>query len=261
MRNLSDAEKQKLYDSLKAEILRQMEQMDQNMIDKIRNGYSGTLSFTHAQIPTNHPRSSGRSLRAPYGLSPTDVSAKGKYEYQEPEQDEQGTYYGYKILIRRNEQCDCPACSALVSPRYAAVWINGELEAHAEPSERSMDGIHFTKRPDHPELDNPIYHKRTGGYYIGIFDHDYPDQRKREKSVLVKCALSGTVIETEQGFRAQYAQIIGVFEDGHWQAYQDYSQRSTRHPYRTSEPWQDDWKRYGGWDTGPNSGGITSAGS
>ena len=83
-----------------------------------------------------------------YGsISPTDKNAKGRFPYQEPEQDEQGTYYGYKVL----DFCTC-GCGQFRSPRYPTIWENGELQADREPSEQSMFGIHCTKHPDHPAL-------------------------------------------------------------------------------------------------------------
>jgi hypothetical protein len=136
--------------------------------------------------------------------------------YQTPERDEQGTFYGYKALRRH---CDHPECECLISPRYMVAWDeNGELEADREPSEHTSHGIHFTKAFDNSELRN---------YF-------YPD------SVLVKCALSGTVIETEQGFRAQHAQIIGVLIDGNWKSYQDYKECAKSHFY--TNPFENDRK-------------------
>jgi hypothetical protein len=75
-----------------------------------------------------------------------------------------------------------------------------------------MNGIHFTKRPDHPELRNYAEN-----------DYRYYGSQNRPKSFLVKCALSGTIVVTEQGFRAQHVQIIGVVLDGNWTSYQDFA--------------------------------------
>jgi len=193
---------------------------------------------------TSHGNPSGN-------ISPTDIGAKGRFEYQEPEVDEQGTYYGYKVL-HRNVQgiqgCGCVECSALRSPRYPAKWLNGELQSDREPSEHHMSGIHFTKRPDHPELRN--YY---GMFHGAAYSPSWYENSKAP-SVLVKCALSGTIVETEQGFRAQHAQIIGVLFDGHWQSYQDYQERTQAHSRPiTYEKRQWERKLYGGsWDTDSN---------
>lgn len=179
------------------------------------------------------------SASSPYPkISPTGCDAKGMFSYQEPEQDEQGTYYGYKVLIA----CTC-GCGRLISPRFTVDWgDDGSLKADREPSERSMFGIHFTKRPDNPCL--------------GEYTHSYT---LRGEPVLVQCALSGTIVETEQGFRAEYAQIIGVYDDGHWQSYQDYKERSAANPSRNpweENYWQANYDPYGtafAWNTGTNS--------
>jgi hypothetical protein len=164
------------------------------------------------------------SMLSTGSISPTDVEARGKFQYQEPEVDEQGTYYGYKVL---NEYHNFDAdIHRLVSPRYTVMWgENGSLAADKVPNEHSMHGLHFTKRPDHPELRN----------YVA----DYESSLRSKKSVLVKCALSGVVVETEQGYRAEYAQIIGVYTDGYWQSYQGYQERSLSNSRRNpSEEWE-----------------------
>lgn len=155
-----------------------------------------------------------------FRISPTDIDAVGMYEYQEPEVDEQGTFYGYKILHQsgiglRNEVL-------LKSPRYPVVWSGGELTADLVPDERHMHGLHFTKRVDHPELKN----------YVSDW----------ERSVLVKCALSGTVVETEQGFRAEHAQIVGVYINGNWQSYKDYQECTSAHPDSISDQEEIRWR-------------------
>jgi len=135
--------------------------------------------------------------------------------YQTPEQDEQGTFYGYKALRRH---CNHPECIWLVSPRYVVAWDEkGELEADREPNEHTLHGVHFTKTPDNFELRSYFFHD----------------------SVLVKCALSGTVIETEQGFRAQHAQIISVLLNGSWISYRDYQEGTRNEAHRI-----DSWKVY-----------------
>lgn len=185
------------------------EMMQQSMIYQ-------QLQMSANNLYVNIPTQASTQYSGPFHtsrISPTSVDAQGMYEYQEPEVDEQGTFYGYKILqawnINSNYGCDCEECSALQSPRYPAKWINGELEADMEPSREYMSGIHCTKRPDHVELQQW--------------------QRAISNPVLVKCALSGTIVETEQGFRAQHAQIIGVLYNGHWQSYQDYKECTRPH--------------------------------
>jgi hypothetical protein len=183
--------------------------------------------------PMSHPSVWGAPITLSTGnVSPTDPKSKGMYEYQEPEQDEQGTLYGYKVLIVEREthygyygmwsldseqivQPEVIQEQFFVSPRYPAKWRNGKLTSDREPSENSMHGIHFTKRSDHPELDN--YMKWSGD------------------TVLVKCALSGTVVETEQGFRAQHAKVIGVHVNGHWQNYQNTQEHPRSNPHRDSD--------------------------
>lgn len=206
-----------------------MKQMD----DEIMNQY------------TTHTAPSHRHYHAYLGMSPTDVDAKGMYPYQEPEQDEQGTFYGYKVL---HKHCSSPACYILVSPRFPVEWMNGELTADHVPSGHTMFGIHFTKRPDHPEL------RQYFGRFHGAAHHNWMEQ---ETSVLVKCALSGeVVIETEQGFRAHHAQIIGVFSYGNWQSYQDYSERAKSYSRPNAQvTWEEEWKGLGDWNlyTGTDS--------
>lgn len=174
----------------------------------------------------------GYSTSGPYmGISPTDKDAREMYPYQEPEKDEQGTYYGYKVL---RKHCSSPACDEFFSPRYHATWQNGHLRADSVPAVDHMHGLHFTKRSDHPELNN---------YY-----HDNSSWISYDLYVLVKCALYGTVVETEQGFRAEEATIIGVLDDGNWKTYQDYKERSRTYSGRNYEEitWEARF-RYGRW--------------
>jgi hypothetical protein len=179
--------------------IKRLERMKQDFLDAARN-----------LNPQPHLVSHGWT--SSFAISPTDVNAKGKFQYQEPEVDEQGTYYGYKVL---NEYHNFDAdIHRLVSPRYTVMWgENGSLAADKIPNEHSMHGLHFTKRPDHPELRN----------YVSDYELSWKGSKK---SVLVKCALSGEIVETEQGFRAEHAQIIGVYTDGYWKSYQGYQERS-----------------------------------
>lgn len=155
------------------------------------------LSWNHRNIPNPYMN----------GVSPTQPASRGQYAYQEPEIDEQGTYYGYKVLHRINNGCGCERCSTFYSPRYCVRWIDGEIESDHLPENNTSAGIHCTKRQDHSALASWF---RAGQ---GV------------AACLVKCALSGTIIETEQGFRAQHAMIIGVHINGYWQSYQNYQER------------------------------------
>jgi hypothetical protein len=223
----------------------QLPPIDKDMVDKIKQNYMGTSPIQQIAHASAHPYSSRTFQRGMPNISPTDKDAVGMYEYQEPEQDEQGTFYGYKILHRRRNSYDT---YALVSPRYPHEWVDGKLKADREPSEDTMFGIHCTKRPDHHELRN----------YCGAF-HGYAHILDDESWVLVRCALGGTVVETEQGFRAEYAQIVGVYRDGNWTSYQDYSERANARYYPDEEfTWRgDDYRRFRNWTIDPNSGGIT----
>lgn len=167
-----DEEAKKKLDSQYAQLKKYIEEYWNDEINKqmLVNGVWDTNTSTG----NNPPQQTVGAQMYGYGISPTDVDAKGHYFYQEPERDEQGTFYGYKML-RWSNLNDC-----LQSPRYPARWINGELTANRVPNEYSMIGIHCTKRMDHPELNN----------YGNIYSGEY---------FLVRCALSGdVVIETEQ---------------------------------------------------------------
>lgn len=144
------------------------------------------------------------AITVSFSISPS--SDDSNYEYQEPEQDEQGTLYGYKYLSWDGE--------AFYSPSWYAKWNNGRLTSDKRPGEGHMHGIHFTKRQNHPAL---------GEYSVEQF-------RTGRIRVIVKCALSGTVVETAQGFRAEQAQIIGVLVDGNWKSYSDYQGCARPHP-------------------------------
>jgi hypothetical protein len=225
---------------------------DKNMVDKIKQNYMGT--FSTPSTPSTFPTPSRTFQHGMPNISPTDKDAVGMYEYQEPEQDEQGTFYGYKILHRHRNSYDT---YALVSPRYPVEWRDGQLRADREPSEHSMFGIHCTKRPNHPEL-GQYCGQFHGSAYTYIEEHYEMEQTW----VLVRCALGGTVVMTEQGFRAEYAQIVGVYQDGNWTSYKDYSERANAHSRYTPEAefeWREDeyrrfrtgnWKAYTDLDAG-----------
>lgn len=104
-------------------------------------------------------------------------------ELQRLEIDEQGTIYGYKFL--RFE--DGKYFSVARISNYVE-WENGELESDKEPTEENTNGIYCLKSRKSPTLLKYSYENR----------------------VLVKLALSGTVIEANEGMRAQCAQIVEV---------------------------------------------------
>lgn len=198
-------------------------------MNQIRQQYLNPTIPTPNQVNSSYgpsPITSHGWPKQSTGISPTDVDARGMFPYQSPERDEQGNYYGYKILVRKNTGCDCPECSCLQSPRYPARWMNGVLTADYEPNERRMCGIHFTKRPDHPELRNYV--------------RDYPEQYM--SYFLVRCQLFPVIVETEQGYRVQHAKITEVLFNGNWTSYQDYSRPSKRYAdYYTFEEGRRIW--------------------
>ncbi len=143
---------------------------------------------------------------------------------------------GYKIL----RTCDvCEHSSGkfiLVSPQISEThWENGQLEAHLEPHPDTMNGIHFAKSPRHPALRQYL-----------VLGHTPFSQ------YLVRCVLSGTVIETEHGYRAQHAEIISLVEidsvesayqfqlrmmtNEHWKSYQEVEYTETQRIRR--RPWK-----------------------
>ena len=206
---MTDEERKKMWKDLLKMIDDQILQQSQQLFMQGNwGGQSGSFSTSTGSVSNG-------------SISPTDKDAKGRFPYQEPEQDEQGTYYGYKILDR----CAC-GCGQVRSPRYPATWENGELQADREPSEQSMFGIHFTKHPDHPALND---------YYSSC------NSLVGKESILVQCALSGTIVETEQGYRAEHAMITGVFYNGHWTTYQGYQERTAANS--RINPWEENyWK-------------------
>lgn len=142
-------------------------------------------------------------------------------DYVIPEQDEQGTFYGYKVLVVDRENF-YDGRLILISPLKGSVWgKGGELASNRVPLENTPYGIHFVKEPFSNILKEYII-------WIRLYARTY---RILDVPVIVQCALSGTVIETEKGFRAQYAQIVALrFETsikslekyyGNWQSYQE----------------------------------------
>ena len=116
-------------------------------------------------------------------------------EYQEPERDEQGTLYGYKVLLFQYGE--------IISPQCPVHWSrDGVLVADRVPTERNTNGIYCTKR----DSDEQIY-----SYYRSY----------RNTGFVVRLALSGTVVETETGFRAEKAQIIAVHDGRDWISFEE----------------------------------------
>lgn len=127
------------------------------------------------------------------------------------EQDEQGTFYGYKVLVFSMPE------TRFYSLVYPVRWEeDGSLVADVVPTEENRHGIYFMKT----ENDEEIKH----------YDHDWERRTERENYFnkdqekfvfVVKCALSGTIVEGERGFRAEQAQVIGVKQNGYWRSYED----------------------------------------
>ena len=191
--------------------------------------------------------------------SPTSwgVSMAGQWfgykskKYQEPERDEQGTLYGYKVLIINLENGE------FFSPVYPTPWSKeGTLEADREPDESNKHGIYCVKRIDDHEL------VEVNEWLTSKLRSPRPYSRF-VVSVLVKLAVSGTVIEGETGFRGQHARIIGVLIDGHWQSYQEAYESARRYyiaqqahrneTYWENEDYDEDYERYvkGNWNPLP----------
>lgn len=136
------------------------------------------------------------NIRTSSTSSPTKYYDASPSSYQEPEKDEQGTLYGYKVLRVSNNR------KILVSPVFPVLWnFDGSLHSDKVPTEGNGNGIHCLKNVNNYGLIE---------YAKGYRAH-----------VLVRCALGGIVIEGEIGFRAEFAIIVGVYSRGHWKSYQD----------------------------------------
>lgn len=150
-------------------------------------------------------------------------------EYQEPERDEQGVFYGYKVLIYTTRD--------LWSPIRTTRWSqDGNLKSDYIPTEQNSSGIYFCKTENNMELMHIARYHRCAFF--------------------VKCALSGVVIEGETGFRSQYAQIIAIkIGEGwlsyeYWKDYQDTQGHSKNHSCQdTIEDAERGWKGY--WSINP----------
>ena len=217
-----------MYDELKKAM------NDPSTRSQMLQSWSNSIPTLNGNNPPSPSPWGSMSTFSSNSMSPTDHRANGVYPYQEPEVDEQGTYYGYKVLHRH---CERPDCFGLISPNYPAQWSeDGELDADRRPDAYSMFGIHFTKSPNNRELGKYV---RNSDFRYRMYGEPF------ELWYLVKCALSGTIVETEQGFRAQHAQIIGVHVNGNWQSYQDYRERTQS--YSRSDP-SEAWRYKGRWN-------------
>lgn len=103
------------------------------------------------------------------------------------------TPIGYKVLIHVPKKTYW-----FLSPAFHAIWRDNRFKAHSTPDIYDLNGIHGTKTLDDLEPWWNEYRARIPGIY---FNYDI-------KFVIVKIALWGVVVETEKGFRAEYAKII-----------------------------------------------------
>lgn len=124
-------------------------------------------------------------------------------EFPEFELDDDGvTPVGYKVLVHIPKETDW-----LLSPNliYNSVWMNNQLKAHSTPNIYDFNGIHGTKTFDDLE---PWWNEYRGKIPRTYFIHSPYIHSPYIKFVIVKIALWGVVVETEKGFRAEYAKII-----------------------------------------------------
>lgn len=119
------------------------------------------------------------------------------------EQDEQGNYYGYKILKR------IPNEFWFVSPNYPmlkGIWHDHQMTSDRLPNQiephQYAHGIHGTKTVE--ELDG----------WIDQYKQDREYRREYSALFAVKIVLFGDIIiETEKGFRAHKARILDVIKE------------------------------------------------
>lgn len=126
------------------------------------------------------------------------------------ETDADGNIYGYKVLL-----WNC-GDEVFVSPMYKAEWNKGILESDIPPDESSRHGIYFLKDLYDRELDD--YYRR----YEHETKYNYRYGISFSSCFIVRCIISGVIVETERGFRSQYAKIEGVYNHGDWKTYQDF---------------------------------------
>lgn len=201
-----------------------------SMSDKERKEFIDSLAINWNNLPT-------------YTAFPYSYDNNLKYNPVKVEKDEQGNTYGYKVLVWDMQE------ERFQSPIYPAIWEReGFLVSDKEPTENSKHGIYFMKSVDDPELNK---------YLINI------EQKIRLTTnvgyvFIVRCLLSGVVVETERGFRSQYAKIEGVAHNGNWKTYQDFQNeaqhynRTRYQPYKASR-YTDDYRTHttGTWNTLP----------
>lgn len=153
-----------------------------------------------------------------------------KSKYQQPERDEQGTLYGYKVLMLNLKEGN------FFSPVYPVLWKDGELTADRCPNDNHRHGIYCTKREYDPELRSVV---------DWVKYHTVARSSEILKSVVVKVACFGTVIEAETGFRAEKAKIVGVYYNGNWKSYQEACERARAYYHsQTQRYWSDEEERY-----------------
>lgn len=114
------------------------------------------------------------------------------------ELDDDGvTPVGYKVLLHVPKETKW-----LLSPNliYKGIWKDNQIRAHYTPNAYDHAGIHGTKTFDDLEPWWNEYRARIPQIHF-IRDRGI-------KFVIVKIALWGVVVETEKGFRAEYAKII-----------------------------------------------------
>lgn len=133
-----------------------------------------------------------------------------KDKYIQPETDKQGNIYGYKVLVWRMDK------EHFISPLYMTAWENGELKSDKEPSDLYTHGIYFMKRVYDAELET----------YVSMSRDRYIVQGKEPYVFIVRCVLSGVIVEGERGFRSEYAKITEVLRDGYWQDYQNFQEEA-----------------------------------
>lgn len=150
--------------------------------------------------------------------------------------DEQGTFYGYKVLEFHPQ-------GLFYSPVYKTYWNrDGTLQADAVPTEENSHGIYFMKTVDDREIED-YYSQVTCRVYQKNHDYRYMDIHYREsmfiKVFVVKCALSDTIIEGERGFRASHARILGVLDNGHWNSYEETQERARYNTRQDRHRWEE----------------------
>jgi len=148
-----------------------------------------------------------RSLQIPASNMISSGYVIEKYKYITPERDEQGTFYGYKILGFDRRK--------FISPVQHMYWKeDGSATADVVPDEDNDNGIYSKKS---------LYDRELEMYRLGY-------GQKFDDCLLVKIAHYGTVIEDETGFRSEKAQIVEVLINGHWTSYQEIYEYTRSNP-------------------------------